>query len=163
MDCTQCGAPLSWDGYRPVIVCEFCRSMQSVPSATGQTVDRIAVLDSPAKSNCPRCEFPMSVAAVDGLKVEHCLECHGVLLENHQFATLVRQRRARFKGVPSQPVVMDQDQLKIVVDCPGCRRTMEVHPYYGPGNIVIDSCSHCRLVWLDSGEMTAIEQAPGKR
>jgi Zn-finger nucleic acid-binding protein len=40
---------------------------------------------------------------------------------------------------------------------------MEVHPYYGPGSQVIDSCHRCRLVWIDSGELAAIEKAPGRR
>jgi Zn-finger nucleic acid-binding protein len=40
---------------------------------------------------------------------------------------------------------------------------MDVHPYYGPGSQVIDSCPHCRLVWLDAGELAAIERAPGRR
>jgi Zn-finger nucleic acid-binding protein len=40
---------------------------------------------------------------------------------------------------------------------------MEVHPYYGPGNVVVDSCCHCGLVWLDAGEISMIETAPGAR
>jgi Zn-finger nucleic acid-binding protein len=38
---------------------------------------------------------------------------------------------------------------------------MDVHPYYGPGNVVIDTCGKCGLVWLDHGEMAVIENAPG--
>ncbi len=36
---------------------------------------------------------------------------------------------------------------------------MDVHPYYGPGNIVIDTCADCGLMWLDHGELTRVEQA----
>jgi hypothetical protein len=39
---------------------------------------------------------------------------------------------------------------------------MEVHPYYGPGNVVIDSCSACDLIWLDHGELKQISDAPGR-
>jgi Zn-finger nucleic acid-binding protein len=39
---------------------------------------------------------------------------------------------------------------------------MDVHPYYGPGNIVIDSCSACDLIWLDHGELQQITDAPGR-
>jgi Zn-finger nucleic acid-binding protein len=39
---------------------------------------------------------------------------------------------------------------------------MDVHPYYGPGNVVIDSCSACDLIWLDHGELTQITDAPGR-
>jgi hypothetical protein len=39
---------------------------------------------------------------------------------------------------------------------------MATHPYYGPGNVVIDSCASCELVWLDFGELEQIVKAPGK-
>jgi Zn-finger nucleic acid-binding protein len=39
---------------------------------------------------------------------------------------------------------------------------MNVHPYYGPGNVVIDTCSRCDLVWLDFGELQQISDAPGQ-
>ncbi len=45
--------------------------------------------------------------------------------------------------------------------CPLCRKKMDVHPYYGPGGIVIDTCSRCDAVWLDSGELGQITDAPG--
>jgi Zn-finger nucleic acid-binding protein len=40
---------------------------------------------------------------------------------------------------------------------------MEVHPYYGPGNIVVDSCVDCGFIWLDHGELTRVEQASSGR
>ena len=39
---------------------------------------------------------------------------------------------------------------------------MDVHPYYGPGNVVIDTCSACDMVWLDYGELKQITDAPGQ-
>lgn len=36
---------------------------------------------------------------------------------------------------------------------------MESHPYYGPGNIVIDTCTPCGYLWLDHGELTRVEQS----
>ena len=38
---------------------------------------------------------------------------------------------------------------------------MEVHPYYGPGNIIIDSCQECQYVWLDHGELRTVERSEG--
>ena len=39
---------------------------------------------------------------------------------------------------------------------------MSTHPYFGPGNVVIDNCEACELVWLDFGELKQIVNAPGK-
>ena len=33
--------------------------------------------------------------------------------------------------------------------------------YYGPGNIILDRCVPCDLVWLDYGELTQVIDAPG--
>ncbi|MFC2031008.1 zf-TFIIB domain-containing protein [Chloroflexota bacterium] len=46
--------------------------------------------------------------------------------------------------------------------CPRCGIVMDTHPYYGPGNIVIDNCGRCNLIWLDSGELGTITNAPGR-
>jgi hypothetical protein len=39
---------------------------------------------------------------------------------------------------------------------------MSTHPYFGPGNVVIDNCEACELAWLDFGELAQIVDAPGK-
>ena len=39
---------------------------------------------------------------------------------------------------------------------------MDVHPYYGPGNVIIDTCGKCHLVWLDFGELKQIGDVPGQ-
>jgi len=105
----------------------------------------------------------MTQAAMDGMQVEQCEDCQGLLVENNIFAMLVRNRRADFRGAALRPTPLNHELLKLRIPCPGCRRTMEVHPFYGPGNVVIDSCCRCGLVWLDCREMSAIEMAPGMR
>jgi Zn-finger nucleic acid-binding protein len=42
-----------------------------------------------------------------------------------------------------------------------CAADMSTHPYYGPGNVVIDTCDACHVVWLDFGELRQIADAPG--
>jgi len=39
---------------------------------------------------------------------------------------------------------------------------METFQYNGPGNIVIDTCHQCDLIWLDFGEITKVVNAPGR-
>jgi Zn-finger nucleic acid-binding protein len=34
------------------------------------------------------------------------------------------------------------------------------HLYGGPGNVLLDSCEHCRVNWLDAGELRRIVIAP---
>jgi Zn-finger nucleic acid-binding protein len=49
-----------------------------------------------------------------------------------------------------------------ILDCPHCATRMDVHPYYGPGTIVIDTCNNCDALWLDYGELGRVINAPGK-
>ena len=44
--------------------------------------------------------------------------------------------------------------------CPYCTDPMNNHPYMGPGNIVIDTCSGCQVNWLDKGELQRAVMAP---
>jgi Zn-finger nucleic acid-binding protein len=57
---------------------------------------------------------------------------------------------------------VNEEELERETACPRCERMMETHPYYGPGNVVIDNCPRCSLVWLDYGELAAIRDAPGR-
>jgi Zn-finger nucleic acid-binding protein len=38
---------------------------------------------------------------------------------------------------------------------------MSNHKYMGPGNIIIDTCNDCDLIWLDFGELSKVVAAPG--
>jgi hypothetical protein len=79
------------------------------------------------------------------------------------FAAIVRKRRARHSGTDGESSPLNPEELKRLIRCPICHARMDVHPHYGPGAVVIDSCSRCRVVWLDQGELAAIERAPGLR
>ncbi len=162
MNCHNCSAPLNWDGYQPIIVCEHCHTFRSLGTPDDSS-DRVVLLNRPGNTNCPRCRRRLMQAAMDGLQVEHCEDCQGVLVVDEVFALLVRNRRAEYRGAASHPIPLDPQQLQVRTPCPSCRRTMDVHPYYGPGNVVIDSCCRCGLIWLDCGEMATIEVAPGRR
>ena len=37
---------------------------------------------------------------------------------------------------------------------------MDAHYYAGPGNVIVDSCEDCCLIWLDRGELMRIAHAP---
>lgn len=162
MHCPNCAAALEFTPFSDVAECGHCGA--TLPLCTPEEgLDGIHWGDEPAGTACPRCEVELVRAMIEGNWVQACTQCRGVLLSNGVFGALVRHRRAEYRGSERTPQPLDLDQLTDPVSCPGCQRTMEVHPYYGPGNQVIDSCVRCRLVWIDSGELTAIERAAGQR
>lgn len=162
MNCNNCGAPMTLVEGRDYFCCEFCSTL-AFPSGPDDSPDRVTLLESSADEDCPVCETTLQHAALDGGRILHCQTCRGILCETETFAHVVKSRRATFDGVDVTPQPLDPKQYARRLGCPVCGRNMEVHPYYGPGNVVIDSCARCKLIWVDPGEMAAIERAPGVR
>ena len=143
------------------MICTFCGSFAflDMPEVKG-----VRVLERPeAAPSCPLCAAQLVKALLDDVfAVEHCERCRGILLPRATFAEAVTRRRARESGEPARPVPLDRRELERVVACPSCRSQMDVHPYYGPGNVVIDSCQSCDRIWLDFGELEQITTAGGR-
>ena len=160
MNCRNCGAPMELFDRRRYHFCSFCGSFEFIDA---QAVDGIVVAErSDAPRACPLCAAPLVKARLDDqYPVDYCERCRGVLLPRAIFAEAIARRRARETGPPVAPLPIDQRELKRAVACPSCRARMDVHPYYGPGNVVIDSCPRCDLIWLDLGELQQITEAPG--
>ena len=140
--------------------CRHCGSFHFIES---EAVDGVRLLERRDRARtCPLCEGPLAHSELDErLVVEHCERCRGVLLARTTFGHAVALRRAAATGPGVPPVPIDRRELERHLNCPSCRTRMDVHPYLGPGNIVIDTCSRCDLVWLDRGELKQIADAPG--
>jgi Zn-finger nucleic acid-binding protein len=161
MDCRNCGAPMELFERRRYYFCSYCGTFHFIETPA---VDGVQVLDRPVGARpCPLCSAPLAKSLLDETHViEYCEQCRGVLIPRSEFADAVSRRRARESGPPAPPAVVDQRELKRQVICPSCRAKMDVHPYYGPGNVIIDTCSRCNLIWLDFGELKQITEAPGR-
>jgi Zn-finger nucleic acid-binding protein len=142
----------------------FCHHCGTFEFIKGSALDGIQVLERPeTASACPVCTTPLSRSLVDKKHgIDHCERCGGLLMPRQSFAEVVNQRRAWASNPPAIPVPVDQRELHRRIACPACSNPMAVHPYYGPGNVIIDTCDHCDLVWVDSGELKAIADAPGR-
>ena len=84
------------------------------------------------------------------------------VLDKAGFAAVVEKRRAWATGTPAPAVPLNRQELERKLRCPVCKGAMVTHPYFGPGNVVIDSCEACAHVWLDFGELRQIVDAPGR-
>jgi Zn-finger nucleic acid-binding protein len=142
--------------------CPFCSTLH-FPEPLALSADGIVPLGRATETDCPRCGEALSLVALDDVSARYCATCRGILLASQDFAQVVQSRRSGYSGPDAQPRPLAREHLQHRIECPKCGRSMEVHPYYGPGNQIIDSCHPCRLIWLDSGELAAIERAPGRR
>lgn len=141
--------------------CRYCGTFHFLDTAD---MDGVHVLERGTDARpCPVCTTPLAKSLLDNSHVvQYCDGCRGVLLERTSFAHAVTERRAWATGQPTAPQPIEQRELQRKLVCPSCGAPMEVHPYYGPGNVVIDTCARCDAVWLDFGELRQIADAPGR-
>jgi Zn-finger nucleic acid-binding protein len=136
-------------------VCSYCDS-EWAPEAN---VDGVRVLDASALQ-CPVCVAKLSKARLLDYGLLYCQTCQGMLIQMGDLMPLTDDLRAS-RGSPAyigRPP--DPKQLDRRIACPQCRQTMDTHQYFGPGNVIIDTCEPCEVHWLDRGELKRIAFAP---
>jgi len=109
---------------------------------------------------CPACQALLSDAAIQGKPVLYCAKCRGMLVSIDKFLPLVEFLRALRRPSGSTLEPRDNSDADRQLSCPECAQTMVGYPYGGPGNVNLDSCERCSVIWLDYRELWRIVQAP---
>jgi Zn-finger nucleic acid-binding protein len=157
MNCLNCGAPMALLETRPCWKCGHCGTLICPEPAA----DGLRVTGEPGHP-CPTCQRVLVRAVLDDREaIEICEHCKGTLLPRHAFAVVVTARRRAAQTPSVTPVHVSDAELRRRIACPNCAAPMTADWYYGPGNIVIDRCDACDLVWLDAGELARVVDAPG--
>lgn len=98
----------------------------------------------------------------DRERIEICERCKGILMALRAFGETLTARRRAAETPSVIPTPADRREMQRRTACPRCGDTMITDWYYGPGNIVIDTCPACHVVWLDAGELQRAIDAPGR-
>lgn len=158
MNCENCGAPLKLVPGRDYFFCEHCGSFH-FPDANR---DGVRLLGEDTGLACPVCREELVSGSVGEVRVRTCPKCRGILVPQYNLYTIVRYLRAGYPEKDRPPKPLNRSELDRRIICPSCQQPMDTHPYYGPGNVVIDNCARCALVWLDFGELDRILSASGR-
>ena len=134
--------------------CDYCQRVV-LPEKND---DGVRVLNEPAGQDCPICSTPLVRAALAKVPIVYCTGCRGMLIPMQALEALADELRTG-QGSEAVPTVPGKDELQRKINCPQCHHSMDAHYYAGPGNVVIDSCEDCSLIWLDSGELMRIARA----
>jgi Zn-finger nucleic acid-binding protein len=153
--CENCGASMDLVQDRDHFICKYCSAVHF----PRESRDGVRVLGDETRLACSLCNLPLLSGAIEGVPVLVCDRCHGILLSQAELVGVLRARRARMASAPEPITPLDRAELKRRVDCPRCARTMDTYPYHGPGHVVIDTCVHCAMIWLDRGEMAQMASA----
>lgn len=163
MNCPNCGAGLTISSLSSLAMCDYCGTTHQRQTAA-RGVDRIDITDQPLEQKCPACRTHLFRGFVDEYEVAACQGCEGFLVAGGAIRRIIEGRRATFEGVESVPQPLDDAFLNVPGRaCPQCHEGMERHPYYGPGNAIIEDCGRCCRLWFEAGTLAAIEAAPGSR
>jgi Zn-finger nucleic acid-binding protein len=155
MRCEHCGAPLRVDPDRGLFVCDYCAGEFAPPPEA----DGVLVI-GPSALLCSLCQTPLSDALLGSFSLKYCAACHGMLISMDDLAPLIdaiRSHRDRPSGYLPPRTSAEADRH---LRCPQCGAPMDGHAYGGGGNVNVDSCETCSLIWLDQGELRKIAIAP---
>jgi len=142
--------------------CEACGSY-SFPTTIEASEDAIIPQNRTTPFCCPRCAVDLQVGKISNTEVCFCPTCRGYVIDAESLGGLITARRMSYSGPDDIPTPADFRELDVHSTCPACFAKMEAHHYCGPGNIVLDTCIHCKLAWLDHGELSKITRAAGQR
>ena len=164
-NCPRCGAPITPKPDTEGCKCDYCHAV-FFPGEEDDGVQPSAVQSAPGSPAplCPLCSQPLvcafvAQASVANVPLQYCTQCHGLLMPMNVLPGLIDALKTANRP-PAVQTPPDHDDLRRAIQCPKCHRRMDTHLYAGPGNVIVDSCSDCLLLWLDRGELTRIAHAP---
>jgi Zn-finger nucleic acid-binding protein len=152
MNCRQCGAPMNVEEGQNFFHCGYC-GCYDFPNPN---LDGVALLDEASPYPCPICNKPLVSAIVNNVRIFSCPKCRGNLIEQSKMLPIIRQSKSLDTINEDLQYPPEKSELTRTVTCPSCQKMMAVYPYGGPGNIIIQGCEQCRLIWLDFGELSRI-------
>ncbi len=157
-NCQNCSAPLTLAAYQDQLRCDYCETLHFPSLREDRRIERLDA--EPSSARCPTCATRLSHAQIGRWRFVHCSACRGMLIDGDDLLEIVAYCRREAEPVVREPTPIDPEALSRRIACPDCGETMSAHPYYGPGQFVIDSCGDCRRVWLDAGELMEASEAP---
>jgi len=107
--------------------------------------------------NCPRCDKVMNPVRPDEVDAQQCPKCGGHWVEGadlRQLEATVDVRLFEWRTLPSDEVQARE------LPCPRCnpREVMKKVRSERDRHVLLDVCGRCHGVWLDKGELRAIQE-----
>ena len=117
--------------------------------------------------NCPNDGTLLSQLSYEGdVEVDVCRQCRGIWLDHGELEriqeTLEHDYSEDLKNIPDRAIKAYEMARQLGAgalerQCPRCARALRKEEYGFCSQIIIDVCSECRGVWLDTGELQSLE------
>jgi len=114
---------------------------------------------------CPVDGEPLMSARYEAeIQVDECGKCHGIWLDAGELqrieSTKERDYSEELKRIPdhvARAYEAARQKAQRERTCPSCERELERREYGYCSQIAVDACPGCQGVWLDRGELSALE------
>lgn len=105
--------------------------------------------------NCPRCKSEnIEPFKHEGVEFDFCTDCHGIWCDRGELAQYVET----IKDTPEKFHLTSEGRLTEMT-CPKCNtQTLYELPYLKEKDLLIDKCSECFGIWLDSKELGQVQK-----
>lgn len=113
---------------------------------------------------CPRDGAPLTTEPYgDNTAVDRCAACGGVWLdlgelENIQDGCSIHAADLDDIDVIANAYEMARQKFAPGIKCPRCALSLEAAEYAYCSRVLVDRCAKCAGVWLDFGELEALER-----
>lgn len=111
--------------------------------------------------NCPRCNVALNKSTLKDVKlsleVDECNTCGGVWFDKGELTQIDKIIEPVFLEIRKIP--KEKEQLKALT-CPSCGNGVRLEKAEHPkdNKVVMDYCVSCNGIWLDKGELEAIQK-----
>ncbi|TRX71117.1 zf-TFIIB domain-containing protein [Carboxylicivirga sp. M1479] len=111
--------------------------------------------------NCPRCETPLQVSSIKdvnvSIEIDKCPSCGGAWFDKGELAQIENVIEPTFVEIRHIPKKKEQFEP---LACPSCNLHQRLQKVVHPRDkkVIIDHCGYCKGVWLDKGELDAIQK-----
>jgi len=113
---------------------------------------------------CPSCRHSLRTIDYEGIAIDLCDGCHGQWLDSGELRHIIKAREVRFDAESRRAAVEATKMQGVALEdidrtliCPKCDMDMTPVNFGGDSSIIIDRCHSCRGVWLEHGELDAIQ------
>jgi Zn-finger nucleic acid-binding protein len=155
MNCKHCGAPINLGEEQNFFHCDYCGSYDF----PDRNKDGVALLDKTSPYACPICKTPLVEAMIEEIRIFSCPNCRGNLINQSKMFYILRLAPRLEMILEDELNHPNRSELQRKITCPSCQKRMETYPYAGSGNVIIQGCKRCELIWLDFGELSRMIHA----
>ncbi len=113
---------------------------------------------------CPFNEVDLVKEMYEGVELDKCPKCRGLWLDPGELERIQRTQEVDYSSRLQEAVNAaaaaynhERQLQEQALACPACGVTMEKQEHGFNKWVVIDFCPGCRGIWLDEGELEALE------